>query len=339
MPRPLTLSVELLRTFVMVVRSEGDAMVVARELDINQPSMSKRLKALQTPGPLLARPWLRREGKTWHLTPEGEKVLPAVEELLQRYDRLLKFVEPERAQPTVSFGCGREFATTRALQAVKDFRKKYADPKENGQGKKPPAHLHITTLRGHQRIERVANGSLDLAVVLNDDVEIKEIARRRLYTKALTTDNLVLICSKKSQWSNQVEELPAKKVSAKKLVDSNLPFILPEADSSMRKVFEQTLYEKKILDELNISLEVGGWAIILDYVLNSMGVGIVTDGFLKNVKDSTKDLLVRPLDPKEFPALELKVIARLKNQQTNEADLTPEAMDFHDILVNIVKGG
>src|SRR5690606_5057806 len=136
----------------------------------------------------------------WFLTDEGEKVLPAVEELLQRYDRLLKFVEPECAQPTVAFGCGREFATTRALQAIHEFRKKYADLKEDGHGKKRPVHLHIATLRGHQRIERVANGSLDLAVVLNDDVEIKEIARRRLYTHPLTTDNLVLICGKKGRW-------------------------------------------------------------------------------------------------------------------------------------------
>ncbi len=344
MPRPTTLSVQLLITCLMVVRSGGDAIEVARELDINQPSMSKRLKALQSPGPLLARPWLKREGKSWFLTEEGEKVLPSVEELLQRYDHLLRFVEPEEQQPTVAFGCGREFAMTWALQAVTQFRKSYSDPHEEGKSRKPPAVLHIATLRGERRIVRVANGSLDLAVVLHNDKRIKEIARRRLYSVELSSDRLVLVSKEKSTWGKFLDKIPKKgSVDPKTLIEGNLPLILPEPDSSMRKHFDQVLYNQKdeesgttLLDRIHIAVEIGGWNSVLEYVQNGVGVGIVTDDFLRNSKVG-KDLVTRPLDPDFFPPLTKRLIARIANQQTDEPDLTDEAKTFHDVLIELAK--
>lgn len=51
MPRPSTLSLELLQTFLVLLRDDGDAAVTTRELDINQPSMSKRLSIFQHAGP------------------------------------------------------------------------------------------------------------------------------------------------------------------------------------------------------------------------------------------------------------------------------------------------
>src|ERR1700733_6255396 len=77
MPRPVTLSLDLLQTFLLLVEHEGDASVTAQQLGINQPSMSKRLSFLQHSGRVLVKPWLVREGKTWKLTVEGQKVLPA----------------------------------------------------------------------------------------------------------------------------------------------------------------------------------------------------------------------------------------------------------------------
>src|SRR4051794_15015419 len=47
MPRPVSLSPELLQTFVEVIRHDGDAVAAAKTLGINQPSMSKRLAQLQ----------------------------------------------------------------------------------------------------------------------------------------------------------------------------------------------------------------------------------------------------------------------------------------------------
>ena len=63
MPRPSRLSFELLETFVTVIEEEGDASRAASILDINQPSMSKRLAQLQNAGTSIRSPWLERRGK------------------------------------------------------------------------------------------------------------------------------------------------------------------------------------------------------------------------------------------------------------------------------------
>src|SRR5579883_2898332 len=107
MPRPPSLSPELLQTFLRVLAHEGDAVAAAEELDINQPSMSKRLALLQHAGRVLRRPWLERHGKKWQLTPEGQRVLPAVEEIVHRY-RVLKENVAEPDRPAVSFACGQD---------------------------------------------------------------------------------------------------------------------------------------------------------------------------------------------------------------------------------------
>ena len=60
MPRPATLTPELLNTFVTLVRLGGDAGAAKAKLGIEQPSMSKRLRYFQYPGPLIRKPWLDR---------------------------------------------------------------------------------------------------------------------------------------------------------------------------------------------------------------------------------------------------------------------------------------
>ncbi len=55
MPRSVSLSFELLQTFVSLICQEGDAAAVMRELELIQPTLSKRLKYLQHAGPLLDR--------------------------------------------------------------------------------------------------------------------------------------------------------------------------------------------------------------------------------------------------------------------------------------------
>ena len=40
MPRSVSLSFELLQTFVSLIRHEGEAAVVMRELELNQPTLS-----------------------------------------------------------------------------------------------------------------------------------------------------------------------------------------------------------------------------------------------------------------------------------------------------------
>ena len=65
MPQTATLSFDLLKTFVILVNQGGDAARAMRELGLNQPTMSKRLRHLQHAG---------TDAETAVAGPEGETV-------------------------------------------------------------------------------------------------------------------------------------------------------------------------------------------------------------------------------------------------------------------------
>ncbi|MEX0585573.1 MAG: LysR family transcriptional regulator, partial [Pirellulales bacterium] len=261
MPRPSNLSFELLETFVKLIENGGDAATTAKQLDINQPSMSKRLGHLQISGPVLARPWLVREGKTWKLTAEGQKSLPAVRDLIKRYEQLKTFVE-EVDRPDVSFACGRQSAMGFVRVALSKYRQKHAD-----------SPVRISTLRGQARIEGVASGSLDLATVTHDEPTINTIARRDLHIETIATHRLALVCGVKSAWAAQLAKLPKTKAPLTAL--EAFPLILPEADAGVRAGLDELLRKHALLNRLKIQLEIGGWRTILEYVVDGMGVGLV----------------------------------------------------------------
>ncbi|HEY8503584.1 MAG TPA: LysR family transcriptional regulator [Gemmataceae bacterium] len=328
MPRPASLSLELLRTFLTLVRRGGDASGTAAELNINQPSMSKRLGYLQHAGPVLARPWLVREGKTWKLTEEGQAVLPAVEEIVQRYAQLKEFVEQRDTRPRVQFACGTRSAATFVRRAVHRYlrREEFRD-----------VRLRLATLRGQARIERVANGSLDLATVDHDEETIHEIARRPLYTRPLVTEHLVLVCAADSPWAAAVRELPAGKIKPRML--EGMPLVLPEPDSGTRRRFDAAVRAKGRPTQLDVALEIGGWATLLAYVRDGLGVGIAGEATVREADSRERPALVTAgLDPKTFPPLQTRVIARRRHGNPEDPDLTPAAAAFLEALAEAARG-
>src|SRR5688500_19004361 len=126
MPRPVSLSPELLQTFISVHRHAGDAVAAAGTLGINQPSMSKRLAQLQHAGRVLRKPWLERHGKTWKLTDEGRRMLPSVEDVVYRYEQLRKFADAA-APSELAVACGQDAAAGLILETCRRFRKHHPD--------------------------------------------------------------------------------------------------------------------------------------------------------------------------------------------------------------------
>jgi DNA-binding transcriptional LysR family regulator len=321
MPRPVSLSLELLQTFITLVRNGGNAADTAQDLHINQPSMSKRLRYLQHAGPVLEHPWLVREGKTWRLTAEGQKVLPAVEEIVRRYEQLSQFIEkPEAALPRVTFACGQRAVAGVVLQAVRLFRRKHPQPR-----------LRISTLRGNARIEGVANGSLDLATVTHDEPAIVEIARRPLHVETIASDRLALVCAEDTPWSGRVQKLPRHKAPPEAF--ANFPLILPEPDAGIRKGLDRVFREKGLMAELDIALEIGGWSAILGYVREGLGVGVVSEAAIP----AGEALVVRHLDPEYFPPIATRLICRRLPGFEDELDLSPEARAFRDALAQAAR--
>jgi DNA-binding transcriptional LysR family regulator len=321
MPRLVSLSLELLETLVVLIRSGGEASAAIKELGINQPSLSKRLKYLQHAGPLLDRPWLVRKGKTWELTDEGRRVWPAVVDLVDRYQNLGEFLEGDRStNQYVRFACGQQMAAGLVRQALRIFQRERSQ-----------ARVRISTLRGRGRIEGVSNGSLDLAIVTHDEPSIAEIARRPLHVEPLVAHGLALVCAHDAPWYRAVRALPKQNVPARAL--TRFPLIVPEPDAGIRRAIDEVLHREGLLNRVNVVLEVGGWATILAYVRDGFGVGVVNEGAI----EETRGLAVRLLDPAVFPPIEAKLISRRLPGSTGESDLSEHAAAWREVLQRVAR--
>ncbi|HJZ90959.1 MAG TPA: LysR family transcriptional regulator [Gemmataceae bacterium] len=299
-------------TFVTVVRTEGDATKAAETLNINQPSMSKRLAFLQHAGRILRRPWLERVGKTWHLTEEGRRVLPAVEELVHRYKLLTEAIE--EARPAVVFGCGSAGAAGYVRQAVKLFRSRH-----------PDATFRVSARPTGSRVEGVANGSLDMATVRLAQQEVQELARRPLYGEDLFDDPLVLAATPTAPGFDEYQGLADKTVQPKAL--TRFPLVLPEPDSGLRKDFDRRCRDAGIGDRLKVAVEVGPCQTALNYVKDGVGIGVLP----RSVVERADGLVVKSLPPKLVPANTIRVICR-KRAGSDELDLTEGAIGFLEAL-------
>jgi DNA-binding transcriptional LysR family regulator len=318
MPRTVTLSFELLETLVALVRASGEATSAMKELGINQPTLSKRLKHLQHSGTLLDRPWVERRGKTWELTEEGKRVWPAVLELVEGHENLQAFLGGGGKTPEttpIRFACGQTMAAGPVRAALREFRKKDAQ-----------AALRISTMRGRARIEGVSNGSLDLAIVTHDEPAIREIARRPLYVEPLVRHGLMLTCATDSPWARSLRTLPKEGVPVEAL--ERFPLIVPEPDAAARKRLDDALRRSGVLARVNIVLEIGGWSTIIAYVRDGLGVGIVSEAAVVE----PQGLIVRPLDPAVFPLIESRLIARRLAGSGDELDLSEPADAWRSML-------
>jgi DNA-binding transcriptional LysR family regulator len=321
MPRPVNLSLELLRTFTTLVETEGDAVLAAERLEVNQPSMSKRLRYLQHSGKVLEEPWVVREGKTWRLTPKGQEVLPAVQEIVRRYEQLARFAgESKPTTPSVSLACGQLAATG----LVRDAKRQFSE-------QNPHVPMRIAMPRGRLRIRGVAAGSFDMALVTHDKGAIQQIAKRRLHVEIVETDQLALVCAEHSEWAAAVKRLPKTKVSPQQA--ARFPLILPEPDAGLRKQLDRVFKHEGLFDELKIAMEVGGWKVILEYVRDGGGVGIISEAAVRGATD----LICRGLDPEFFRPSELKLICRYRLNRPDELDLSPEADAFRECLVSLAE--
>lgn len=309
---PDHIPLELLQTFIRIADLNGDATTAAQELGISQPTISKRLAALRrlTSEPD-REPWLLLMGKRWKVTDEGQRVRGIVTDLVHRYDQMQTFVATQHAdRPIMSIACGQQAATGFVKTAIERFLKDHSE-----------CRIHLATPRGKARIEGVAGGQYDMAIVTDSPATIHRIARMELHIETLFEDSFVLVANPpaKTDWGKQWNALPTDRpVTAKELI--GLPFILPEPDSTRRQQFDDWYY-KATGQLLDVVLETGGWQTIIDYANSGLGVGLVSKSSVASSSNRphTK-LTTRPLSTKDFPPDGVRLIAR-KVQGKNVKEL------------------
>ena len=319
MPRHDHIPLELLQTFVCIANLEGDATSAAIELQVSQPTISKRLSALRrlTASPE-RQPWMLLKGKRWKLTAEGQRVRGVVTDLVGRYEQMEHFVAGQQtAKPVVSIACGQQAATGFVKTAIERFLKEH-----------PECRVRLSTPRGKARIEGVAGGQFDMAIVTDSPATIHRIARMELYIETLFEDRFVLVANPpaKAPWAKQWNALPTDRpFTAKELL--GMPFILPEPDASRRQRFDDWMH--KATGQLSeVVLEAGGWQTILDFAASGIGVGIVPQSSVELSEHPKKcRLVMRSLVASEFPSDAVRLIAR-KTHGVDSPDLMPSASEL-----------
>ncbi len=320
---------DLMQTFVKIVEHRGDATAAAAALEISQPTISRRLSALREAlGDAEDRPWLILKGKRWLLTPSGERVKGVVADLVRRYEQVEQFIaDAANTQPTLSVACGQTAASGFMRLAIERLIEK-----------NPGVRVHLSTPRGKSRIEGVAGGQFDFALVTDEEATIHDVAGIELFVEPIKTDRFVVAAnpSAKSTWAKAWDALPVRRpLTAKELV--GLPMILPEPDAGRRKQFDH--WFKRSTDKVpNVALEIGGWQSLLGFAQSGVGVGFATEEAVRSMESSRSgrqsvkpSLSVRLLDEKDFPPDQIRLIAR-KPQGYTKPEFSPAAQELYELI-------
>lgn len=320
---------DLMQTFIKIVELDGDASAAAQALQITQPTISKRLSSLKRiVGADERRAWLMLKGKRWLLTPAGERVRGVVAELVRQYEQVEQFIdEGQNAKATLSIACGQTAASGFVREAIEKLL-----------SESPDVTVRITTPRGRARIEGVAGGQFDMAVVTDNETVIRDIAGIELYVEPLRSDRFVVVGNPpaRASWSKAWDALPVRRpVTAKDIAD--FPLILPEPDASRRRQFDR-VFNQANNHSPNVILETGGWLSLLQFAQSGIGVGFATEQAvlafeaLRPARANSKPTLVaRYLDEKDFPPDQVRLIAR-KPQGQDFPDFGTSAQRMFDLL-------
>lgn len=256
-------TIEALRALV-ILEETGGVSETARRLGVSQPVISKKLQVFKDSracGAIL----LRSEGRV-ELTEEAHAVLPAIRELLSRYDRIVRYLHQEAVSPQVlRIGSGSFAAEHYLPLAIAQLRPTLED-----------CQIETQVCRGRDRIVGTARGVFDLSIVTHDKNQIRQILRdERLDESLLKVDRLGRhpLCVLTHIDSDAGRELQAasgdKTISLSQLASWEL--VGPDRQSGLRRQLEQRAHGKS----LYFIAEGGGWAAAKQFAQQGIGVAIV----------------------------------------------------------------
>ncbi len=256
------LTPDLCRTFAALAGLDGSVTATARALGRHPATVSKQLRPLvRGRPPAVPRPWLEKDGKRFALTAEGRRMLPAVRDQLAGWDAFAARAAADRA-PGLAVACGHEAAGGVVLAAARRFRRDH-----------PGAALRVAVVRGRSRVEGVADGRYDLALVTDTPAAVRAAAGRRpVAVEPLADDELVLACAARSGWAGAFAD-PARPADVGEVV--GWPLVLPEADAGVRRRWDELVRRRDPSAAPRVAVEAGGWRVALGYVLAGFGVGLV----------------------------------------------------------------
>lgn len=283
-PRERRPSIEAIRALAMLAET-GSVSETARRLGLAQPVISKKLhifKDAEVCGAIL----LRTSGATVELTEAAQSALPAIQELIARYDRLMRFWHGEETESRVlRIGVGSFAAEYYLPGVISKLRKELED-----------CQVETQVCRGRERILGTARGAYDLSIVTHDRSQIRQVlCDERIVEAALTIETLgrhamAVLARKDSQAGLQLSELAEDQIVPLKSLEK-WELIGPDRQSGLRRQLEQKLRTKS----LYFAVEGGGWTAAKQFAVHGLGVALVPQATITDADQ--KKTIHRRLSP------------------------------------------
>ena len=279
-------TIEALRALLTLAET-GSVSETARRLGVTQPVMTKKLQVFRNAdacGAVL----IRGSGRPM-LTESAEAILPAVRELVARYDRIFGYLGGEDTAPlVVRIGTGSFAAEYYLPQAIAELSE-LADE----------CQFETRVCRGRERIVGTATGAFDVSIVTHDPVQIERILQEERIDEStleiipMAKHTMCLLADKQTAAGTELQKVPASQtVPINKLTQWEL--VGPDRQSGIRKQLESRVP----VGRLYFAAEGGGWSAAREYARAGLGVAIVPRATVR--AEDRKELVCRNLSKQFF---------------------------------------
>ena len=194
-------SIEALRALLVLAETQS-VSETARRLGVSQPVMTKKLQVFKNAdacGAVL----LRSTGKA-ALTESARAVLPAIRELVNRYDRVIGYLRGHDTAPLVVRIATGSFAAEYYLPKVIAALRHLNDE----------CKFETRVCRGRDRIVGTATGVFDIGIVTHDATQIRRVLQEERIDESLLTITplakhaMCLLADKQTTAGRELQNIP-----------------------------------------------------------------------------------------------------------------------------------
>ncbi|MFP3916607.1 LysR family transcriptional regulator [Lysinibacillus telephonicus] len=242
------MNLQQLKVFVCTVQS-GKLSIVAKQLNIKQPTVTFHLKALQEHVGVAL--FEDHSGKQWILTDAGKDFYHYAQQIVSLVHESEQVMEQYRLNKRGKLQLGASETTA-----------SYILPPYLAQFQKEHNQVYISLIVNKAPIilEKVKNFELDFGVIAYGDLYDPD-----LMIVPIMEDELVLIMSN--------DHPLCKKENVAPYELTRYPFILHEKKAVSHQLAEQWMYQNKV--DLNIIMEIGSIQTIKEAVELNIGIAIL----------------------------------------------------------------
>ena len=269
----MEIDIELYKIFYIVAKL-GNITKAANELYISQPAVTMSIKKLEDQ---LETTLFTRTKRGVILTNEGnvlyEHVAKAMENIKIGENRLSSLKKLEDGN--VKIGIGTTLTKYFLIKHLKKFHQEY-----------PNITINIDTSMTSEILKKLENGSIDIAIITNDNSDFKnfnvEYSKDIIYT---------FICNR-----NYID-LTKKEIPLNEL--RKFPLLLQHSHSNSRRILNDFVSKNYI--EIEADMELSSYSLVIEFAKIGMGIGFVAKDFIKD-ELKTKELYeinVTPNIPKQ----------------------------------------